>query len=98
MTSSEEIAGNLFYMDRSTNLFDYEYHIWILFLILEPLVAAAPTVEAGKPVEKVVGNQMIIRIASQMCYFFILIYDLEPVLAAAPVLESLKPADEEVTG
>ncbi len=72
---------------------DNEYLIWILFLNLEPIVAAPPIVEAGKPVEEVVGKQMVIRIASQMCYLFILIYDLEPVLAAAPVLESLKPLD-----
>ncbi len=56
MASTEEIAGTLFYKDRSTNLFDYEYHIWILFLILEPLVAAPPIVEAGKPVEEVLGK------------------------------------------
>jgi hypothetical protein len=56
VASTEEIAGTLFYKDRSTNLFDYEYHIWILFLILEPLVAAPPIVEAGKPVEEVLGK------------------------------------------
>jgi hypothetical protein len=51
VASTEEIAGNLFYKDRSTNLFDY--HILILFLNLEPLVAAPPIVEVGEPVEEI---------------------------------------------
>jgi hypothetical protein len=37
-------------------MLDNEYHILILFLNLEPLVAAPPIVEAGKPVEEVLGK------------------------------------------